>query len=75
MGHTKAKSLGIVSLKTNQSNPFGTKSQDGKLIKRTLITMEYQGKKLRLAIWKLIYPRETQPNQLRGKTQGSNQYP
>ena len=31
MGHNKAKSLGIVSLKINQSNPSGTKSQDVKL--------------------------------------------
>ena len=69
--HTKkANSLGIGSLKTNQSHPFGTKSQDGKLNQKDSYSYGLSREETQFSDLEDDLSKRNPTNQLRGKLKG-----
>ena len=75
--HTKkANSLGIGSLKTNQSHPFGTKSQDGKLNqKKDSYSYGLSREETQISHLEADLSKRNPTKPTTGETQGNNQYP
>ena len=75
--HTKkANSLGIGSLKTNQSHSFGTKSQDGKLNqKKDSYSYGLSREETQISHLEADLSKRNPTKPTTGETQGNNQYP